>query len=254
MKIVEDELVSIIMPSYNTRNYIGQSIESVLNQSYTNWELIIIDDCSTDNSESVIKKFKDHRIHFYKNTSNVGAAISRNIALKKAKGKWIAFLDSDDLWDKNKLSRQLIFMKNNDYHFSYTNYREINEQNQIINENITGPKRINKRKMFDYNWLGCLTVMYDADYTGLIQIKDLDKRNDYAIWLKVIRKCDCFLLDETLASYRKRTGSITNHSFIKLIKYHYLLFRKSEEKNVFVSLLLTFRNLIFGFFKKIIYK
>lgn len=254
MKIIGDELVSIIMPSYNTENYIAQSIESVLNQSYTNWELIIIDDCSTDNSEFVIKKFKDHRIHFYKNPSNLGAAISRNIALKKAKGKWIAFLDSDDLWDKDKLSKQIFFMKSNGYHFSYTNYREVDEQNNVINNLISGPRIITKRKLYDYNWLGCLTVMYDASFIGLIEIPDIKKRNDYALWLKVIKKCNCYLLNETLASYRKRKGSISNHSIFKLIEHHYVLFRKCEEKNILISLILTVRNLFFGLLKRIIYK
>ena len=101
-------LVSIIMPSYNTAKYIGESIRSVQNQTYENWELIIIDDCSTDNSEEILKKYslEDNRICYLKNEKNSGAAVSRNRGLRKAKGKWIAFLDSDDLWDKEKLEKQ----------------------------------------------------------------------------------------------------------------------------------------------------
>ena len=119
-----NELVSIIMPSYNTSEYVEESIKSVLNQTYTNWELIIVDDCSTDNSEEIIKQFThDARIRFFKNEKNSGAAISRNFALREAKGKWIAFLDSDDLWEPEKLEKQIGFMRENDYKFSYTDYR-----------------------------------------------------------------------------------------------------------------------------------
>ena len=118
------ELVSIIMPSYNTGKYIEDSIKSVLDQTYKNWELIIVDDCSTDDTEKSIKKYlKDKRIKFYKNEKNSGAAISRNKALKIAKGRWIAFLDSDDLWDKHKLELQISFMEKNNVAFSYTDYQ-----------------------------------------------------------------------------------------------------------------------------------
>ena len=130
-------LVSIIMPSYNTANYIGESINSVINQSYKNWELIIVDDCSTDNTDEVIKDFlKDSRIKYLKNKENSGAAISRNKALRMAKGEWIAFLDSDDLWNHKKLEKQIKFMEQNKYNFSYTKYREIDEQGNNLNIEI----------------------------------------------------------------------------------------------------------------------
>ena len=121
-----NDLVSIIMPSYNTSNYIEASIESVRHQTYENWELIIVDDCSTDDTDEVVRPFlSDRRIRYLKNEQNSGAAISRNWALREAKGKWIAFLDSDDLWLPEKLEKQVAFMEQNGYHFSYTNYEEI---------------------------------------------------------------------------------------------------------------------------------
>lgn len=121
-----DELVSIIMPSYNTGRFISETIESVLAQSYSKWELIIVDDCSTDNTDDVVNPYLDDtRIHYIKNDTNSGAAVSRNRALREAKGKWIAFLDSDDLWESDKLKKQVAFMKDNNYHFSYTNYISI---------------------------------------------------------------------------------------------------------------------------------
>lgn len=248
------ELVSIIMPSYNTGRFISETIESVLAQSYSNWELIIVDDYSKDNTDDVIVQYlADPRIRYIKNETNRGAAVSRNRALQEAKGKWIAFLDSDDLWEPDKLQRQISFMKDNGYHFSYTNYIEIDEESQANGKSVTGPKRISKRGMYNYCWMGCLTVMYDADAVGLIQIADIKKNNDYAMWLKVCKKANCYLLDETLARYRKRSGSISNHGYMKLIKWHYKLYREAENKNPISSFVLTGRNLVFGVLKKIKY-
>lgn len=139
-------LVSIIMPSYNTENFIGESINSVLNQTYKNWELIIVDDASTDSTDKVVENFlNDRRIHYIKNKENYGAALSRNFAIKQAKGKWIAFLDSDDIWKPQKLERQINFMVKNKYYFSYTNYIEIDENSKITGKMITGPNKITKQ-------------------------------------------------------------------------------------------------------------
>lgn len=248
------DLVSIIMPSYNTDSYIEETINSVMLQTYKNWELIIVDDCSSDNSDEVVSKYlTDKRVHYYKNEKNSGAAVSRNTALSKAKGKWIAFLDSDDLWLADKLEKQISFMQQNKYYFSYTNYCEVNEHSQSLNVMVTGPKHITKSKMYKYCWLGCLTVMYDSEYVGNVKIADIKKNNDYAMWLKVIHKADCYLLSETLAKYRKRSGSISNQKYFTLIKWHYKLWRESEQKCILVSLWYTFCNLVFGVMKKVFY-
>ena len=222
-----------------------------MSQTYTNWELIIVDDGSTDNTDDVVAEFlSDARIKYLKNDQNQGAAVSRNRALREAKGKWIAFLDSDDLWKPKKLQNQIAFMENNGYHFSYTNYIETDEAGVPNGRWITGPAHITKRKMYDYCWMGCLTVMYDAQEIGLIQIVDIKKNNDYAMWLKVCHKADCYLLDQTLSSYRKRESSISNQGYIKLIKWHYKLFNQAENKGALVSWVYTFRNLFWGLYKK----
>lgn len=248
-------LVSIIMPSYNTGRFIKETIESVLKQTHSNWELIIVDDCSTDNTDEIVGQYlADKRIRYIKNDTNSGAAVSRNRALREAKGKWIAFLDSDDLWEPDKLQKQISFMRNNGYHFSYTNYIEIDEESKPIGKSLTGPKCITKHGMYNYCWPGCLTVMYDAETIGLIQIADIKKNNDYAMWLKVCKKANCYLLDETLARYRKRSGSISNHGYGKLIKWHYRLYREAENKTPLSSFVLTGRNLFFGVIKKVVYK
>ena len=248
------DLVSIIMPSYNTAKFIGETINSVLAQSYANWELIIVDDCSTDNTDDVVNQYlADERIRYIKNDTNSGAAVSRNRALQEANGKWIAFLDSDDLWEPDKLQKQISFMRDNSYHFSYTNYIEIDEESKPNGKCVTGPQRISKHGMYNYCWMGCLTVMYDAETVGLIQIADIKKNNDYAMWLKVCKKANCYLLDEALARYRKRAGSISNLGYLRLIKWHYRLFREAENRGRVSSFFLTARNLLFGAIKKVKY-
>lgn len=244
-------LVSIIMPSYNTAPYIKKTIQSVLDQTYTNWELIIVDDCSTDNTDDVLSEIHDERIRYFKNDKNSGAAVSRNKALREAKGQWIAYLDSDDLWMPKKLEKQINFMKMNGYTFSYTNYEEIDVEGNKTGVKVTGPKKVTKTGMFNYCWPGCLTVMYDATKVGLIQIEDIKKNNDYAIWLKVCQKADCYLLDEYLGQYRKgRAGSVSTHSIKTMIVWHYKLYHEAEKMGMVESLVNTGRNLIFGFYKK----
>ena len=253
-------LVSIIMPSYNTAPFIAESIRSVLAQTYTNWELIIVDDASTDNTAEIVSKFTEHaevnlssKIHFLQNEKNCGAAACRNRALREARGKWIAFLDSDDLWAPEKLQRQLDFMAKSGSAFSYTKYEEIDEDGKPTGTIVGGPKRISKTGMYNYCWPGCLTVMYDCEVVGDIQVADIRKNNDYAMWLKAVRKAKCTLLPEKLAFYRKRTGSISRHSYISLVKWHYKLYREAEGMNPVSSLWITGRNLFFGVWKKIRY-
>ncbi len=248
-------LVSIITPTYNCARFIAETIESVQAQTYQDWEMIISEDCSTDNTYEVIRPFieQDARIKYICNEKSSGAAITRNNALRVAKGRWIAFLDSDDLWLPEKLEKQVRFMEENGYAFSYTRYEEMDGQAHLLGINVAGPKKITKCGMYSYCWPGCLTVMYDADRVGLIQIEDIKKNNDYAIWLKVIQKTDCYLLDESLATYRRRSGSVSSHSYWVLIKWHYRLFREADRRSVIASSLLTLLNLCCGVWKKVFY-
>lgn len=251
----EETLVSIIMPTYNTEKFVHNSIKSVLNQTYTNWELIVVDDASNDNTVNVLNSFTNSRIKLLQNSENHGAAYCRNLGLRNANGRWIAFLDSDDLWLPTKLEKQLDFMISNNIHFSYTNYEQIDEFGQKKNRLVTGPKAIGRRDLFSYNWMGCLTVMYDAYYVGLVQIENVKQFNDYAMWLKVIKKCDCYLINETLALYRKgRCGGLSDKNYLELIKWHYRLFRDAEHLSKLSSLNYTLRNIIFGIYKKLVYE
>lgn len=242
------------MPSYNTDSYIADSIQSVIDQTYQNWELIIVDDCSTDHTREVIASFRDERIICLKNEHNIGAASSRNYALRQAKGRWIAFLDSDDLWLPNKLEEQIRFMEDKNAAFSYTAYGDIDCGGTALGCITRGPERITRRGMYRYCWPGCLTVMYDAEKLGLLQIKDIPKHNDYAMWLKLCRRSDCLLLNELLAFYRRgRQDSVSTQRYATLIKWHYKLFRNAEEESAIKALYHTVSNLFFGTVKKLIY-
>ncbi len=251
-----NDLVSIIMPSYNCARYVEETIRSVQAQTYQNWEIIFVDDCSKDDTVrrvSVLRE-KDERVKLFQNQFNSGAAVSRNNALREAKGRWIAFLDSDDIWEPTKLERQIKFMEDNGYAFSYTGYQEIDSDSNVTGVFVSGPKHVTKHGMYNFCWPGCLTVMYDASKIGLIQIEDIKKNNDYAMWLKVCKKADCYLLDECLAKYRRgRFGSVSSHGVMTMIGWHYKLWRNAEKEGVITSLWLTGTNLMFGFYKKIKY-
>lgn len=249
-----DGLVSIVMPSWNTEKYIGESIQSVIDQTYENWELIIVDDCSTDDTDKVVSKFKDRRIKYLKNKKNSGAALTRNRALREARGEWIAFLDSDDLWLPNKLEKQISFMNNNNYIFSYHEYEKIDEDSKPLNIVVNGPKIVTKKKMYHYGYPGCLTFMYSAKHLGLIQIKDIKKNNDYAILLKLCKKAKCYLLEGNYAQYRIRKKSISHDRLIKKLKSHYDLFYYCDGKKSIVALWYACWNMFYGILKKMVYE
>lgn len=249
----KEGLVSIIMPSYNTASFIGESIESVLSQTYENWELIIVDDFSKDNTDAIVKMYDDKRIRYYKQKKNVGAACCRNFALSVANGEWAAFLDSDDLWDPKKLEKQIMFMIKNNYKFSCTARDEINENSEPLYRVTRSPHHITKIGMYLYCWVGCLSVMYHIPTVGIIKIEDLKKNNDYAMWLKVIKKTDCYCMDDVLAHYRVRKNSISHDSLFKLIKSHYLLFRVGEKFSITLSVACVILNIVCGILKRLIF-
>lgn len=246
-------LVSIIMPSWNTVNYISKSIQSVIDQTYQNWELLIVDDCSLDNIDEVVAPFLvDKRIKLYHNKKNSGAALSRNKAMREAEGEWIAFLDSDDLWMPQKLEKQINFMIDNGIVLSYTEYEKIDEEDNPLNIYVSGPDVVNKKQMYNYDYIGQLTMMYSAKHFGQIQIKDIKKNNDYAIRLQLYKKpgTKAYLLKENLAKYRIRKKSISHDKLRKKIKSHYDLFYICDEKPAFIALWLACWNMWYGIRKK----
>lgn len=220
-------LVSIITPSYNCSKYIGKTIESIISQTYKNWELLVVDDCSTDNSRDIITGYSliDCRIKLIKLDKNSGAGVARNVAIEAAKGKFIAFLDSDDVWFSDKLEKQLNFMALKDCAMSHTSYMTCDDD-----DNITGivvcRKRESLKSMCKDDKMGFLTVIYDVSKTGKVFMPELRKRQDWALKLKVLKVCKyAYGMKEPLAYYRKRVGSISNNKF-SLIKYNIAVFHE----------------------------
>lgn len=248
-------LVSIITPTWNCARFICETIHSVQAQTYLNWEMIISDDCSTDNTKEMIASYlkADNRIKYICNEKNSGAAITRNNALKVAKGRWVAFLDSDDLWLPEKLEKQVAFMVKNNYAFSYHEYTEMTEDGKDMGVYVSGINKVNAFNMYACCWPGCLAVMYDHEKIGLIQINDVKKNNDTAMWLKVVLKAPCYLLKENLARYRRRANSITPRPLWQRIWAHYPLFRVAEEMNPLAATFWTLMNVFGNGVKKMFY-
>ena len=246
-------LVSVITPAYNAERFIPETIESVRSQTYTDWEMLIVDDGSTDGTGDIVARYADPRIRYIRHARTLGASEARNTALRNARGRWIAFLDSDDLWEPHKLERQLGFMAANGFSFTYTDYLETDGDSRPTGTWVTGPARIGYRGMLAYCWPGCLTVVYDSSLTGLVQADGGNITDDYAVWLQVVRHADCVLLPERLARHRRVTGSLSDRSYAYKIRRHYLFFRSGLNMNPVSACLMTLVNLAFGILKKIVY-
>lgn len=245
-------LVSIITPAYNTEKYIGETIECVLSQTYTNWELIIVDDFSTDDTKHVIDKYLyDKRIKYFYNTENLGEGLTRNIAIENSRGKWVAILDSDDLWLPEKLEKQLEFMVTNNYDFTYHDYIEINETGDEIGVYNSGLKVVNNIDLYLCNWIGCLTVIYNSEKIGKIKTNGIRNFGDYALWLNVINKSKCFLLPNCLAKYRRRENSLSKKRNIDKLKCAFNLYRDECKMNKICTVILIVLNVFISRIKKI---
>lgn len=230
-------LVSIITPTYNCGKFIAETIESVLSQTYSNWEMVIVDDCSRDNTAQIVAAYtqKDSRIHYHCLEVNSGAAVARTRAMELAVGEYMAFLDSDDLWMPDKLARQLAFMQENGYAFSCTAYEQIDEQGNSLNRVIrTIPKTDYNRLLLDCP-VGNSTVMYHVAALGKFQVPNIRKRNDDALWLTMLKKEKYIWgMPDVLMRYRIRKNSISSNK-LSVIKYHWILYRQIEHLSVFRS-------------------
>lgn len=245
-----NNLVSIIMPSYNSEKYIEATLNSVRKQTYQNWEVILVDDCSSDNTLKIVESYAymDSRIKYYKLEKNSGAAVARNASIELANGEFFAFLDSDDLWHPEKLEKQIKFMVDNNYYFTCTSYSKVDEKGSMLE----GGRRAKLKS--DYNGVlkncpGNSTVIYNAKKIGKVKIPDIKKRNDYVMWLKIIKK-EKYLygLDELLGSQRMREGSISSNKF-SLVKYHWKVYRDIEGLSLTKSIYLIFYWILVSAFK-----
>jgi len=198
-------MVSIITPCHNSARFISETIMSVLKQTYQDFELIIVDDCSTDDSLLVIQPFlnSNSNIILVPLKENVGAAEARNVALRLAMGRYIAFIDSDDIWEPTKLERQLNFMVSNNYSFTFTSYRVIDENGILTNRKITAPRKISYSGYLKNTIIGCLTVVVDKQQIGYFEMPNIRSSHDMALWLLILKRgYNAYGLDETLGYYR----------------------------------------------------
>ena len=243
---MENSLVSIIMPAYNAEKFISESIMSVINQSYKNWELLIVNDCSKDSTQKIVESYCliDRRIKLFVQEKNKGVVEARNRALKESCGQYIAFLDSDDLWEKNKLEVQIEYMKMNKIYMTYTEYSYISEVGKFIKK-ISIPKKLNYKQALKGNQIGCLTVVIDKSKVGDFEMPNL-KHEDYATWLNILRNnIVAYGIQKDLAKYRKVSNSLSSNK-LKTIKWTWLIFRKNQNLDIVRSSVYLFNHLFLG--------
>lgn len=231
------KLVSVITPTFNCGAYILETIRSVQAQTFDNWEMIIADDCSTDDTKEIVGQAceKDPRIKYVRLKTNSGAAVARTEAMKLAKGNYMAFLDSDDLWKPEKLEKQLAFMEENRYPFTATAYEKIDESGRKLNKIVNVIDRTGYNRLLLDCPIGNSTVMYDVDKMGKFEVPNIKKRNDDALWLKMLKQEKyIYGLHEVLMEYRVRPNSISSNK-LSLVKYHWKLYREIEHLSVLRS-------------------
>ena len=236
-KEIEKEKVSIIVPMYNAEKFIGKTIESVLAQTYQNWEMLIMNDVSTDNSLAIVSMYakKDERIKIVNTEKNVGVVKGRNFLIDLAIGKYIAFLDADDYWHNEKLEKQIKFMKEKNASISCTEYTRVKENEEKINDVII-KEEISYNDMLKNNYLGCLTVIYDAKKIGKRYFKELEKNEDYVLWLEIVKDVNTIYgLKENLAYYRVLDNSRSSNK-VKTAKVRWEIYRKIEKLSLLKSI------------------
>lgn len=231
-------LVSVITPAYNAERFIGETIESVLKQTYKNWEMIIVDDKSTDNTVNIVKSYaeRDSRIKLIELEENSGSAIARNTAMDHANGRYLAFLDSDDQWIENKLERQVEFMKENDIAFSFTKYVRMTEDGKVTNAISKVPEKVDYNQLMKHCVIGCLTVMLDREKIGNERMINIRTRQDYVFWLTLTKKgFIAYGLPEVLAKYRVVKNSISSNK-LKAAKQNWNVYYNIEKQGLIKSL------------------
>lgn len=221
-------LVSIIMPAYNASKYIGSAVNSAVAQTYRNWELIIVDDASADNTVPIVQQLvsQDPRITLLRQPHNQGVAKARNLALSAARGKYIAFLDSDDLWMEDKLEKQIGFMEEEKVLICCSNYLRIDETGKVTGS-VQPPAKFTYKTLLKSNFIGNLTGIYNAEVLGK-QYFSAFKHEDYVAWLALIKKAgSARSLAQTLGSYRVYSNS-TSANKIKAISWQWRIYREAE--------------------------
>lgn len=246
---MKEELVSIITPTYNSQGYLEQTINSVLNQTYKDWELLITDDCSTDGTVEVVRSFAevDTRIKLFRLSKNSGPGIARNNSIAEANGRYIAFLDSDDIWHPEKLKHQLTFMDAKSAELSFTSYAFYSSKGAFIKK-IIAKEKVKMSDMLRANYIGCSTAIYDQSVLGKIYMPEIRKRQDYGLWVRIIEKCKvAYGLDISLTKYVVRPNSVSRNK-LKVLKYQWVFYKKV----VGLSYLNSVRSTLLWFFYSVL--
>ena len=229
--------ISIVTPLFNSKEYFHATFLTVINQTYQKWEWIIVDDRSTDNTKEIVEEYikNDNRIQYFLLDVNSGAAVARTTAMNIAKGKYMAFLDSDDIWTPDKLERQIKWMQDHEYAFSCTAYEQIDEEDNSLNRIIKTVEKTDYNRLLLDCPVGNSTVVYDVERMGKFEVPNIRKRNDDALWLQMLKKEKYIWgMPDVLMKYRIRKNSISSNK-LKVIKYHWILYRKIEHLNIFRS-------------------
>jgi len=224
-------LVSVITPVYNSARFLSEAVASVAAQTFKDWEMVIVDDGSTDGSVRHARDLagRERRIRFSALGANCGAAVARNTAIENARGRYIAFLDSDDQWLPAKLEKQLDFMERNRYALTHTYYERITETGDRTGVIVKPPYELSYRDMLKSNQMGCLSVVYDSREFGKTYMPLIRARQDYGLWLKLLKQgVSAYCLPESLALYRARSGSASSNK-LEMLKYNWFLYRNVEE-------------------------
>lgn len=240
-----DELITIIMPAYNSQKYISSAINSVINQTYQNWELIVVDDGSSDKTKSIVSDYisENDNIKLFSNNHNMGVVKSRNKGIKQASGNWIAFLDSDDLWESDKLQKQVKLILEKQAEFIFTGSSYINENDEKFKGTLSVPKSIDFSELKKQNIISCSSVLVKRDF-----VNDFDQlsdtiHEDYAMWLTILRKEKlAYGINEPLLIYRISTNSKSGNK-LKTLKMTYGVFRylhMSRKSSFFYTMRHTF--------------
>ena len=234
-------LVSIVIPVFNVEETLAETMATVFSQTYTNWEVIFVDDCSTDGSFELCQKFvnEDKRITLYQMKENAGPGAARKLGCSKAKGEFIAFLDADDLWVAEKLEKQIRFMMQNQVDFLCSDYEQIDGQGKPLNRKISCKEKASYRDVLLFNPVGCSTVVISTNLLRQVELTEIRKNNDFSLWLRLLKITKyIYGLQETLVFYRVWPKSIS-YNKVKKIKYHWWVFREYEHFSVLTSILLV---------------
>lgn len=225
-------LVSVIMPTYNCGKYILQALDSVIAQTMTDWEVQITDDCSTDGTADILAPYleKYPNIHYHCLAQNSGSGAARTEAIRRAGGKYAAFLDSDDLWTPDKLEKQIAFMESTGAVFSAAGYRWMDAEGRDLHVALIPPPKTDYKKMIRLSDpIGNLTVMYDQEALGKLEVPPLKKRSDFALWLALLKRTQyCYGMEDVLGIYRVGRADSISRNKLKLAKYHWQLYHEIE--------------------------